>query len=195
MTPNFNPGPNPFGPPPVLIGALGPRMTEAAAEVADGVLVMPFNSARHLEERTVPAIERGRAKGGRRPEDVEVICEAIICAGRTEEQMAAATRGVKGLLSFYGSTPSYKPVLDVEGWGDLQPELNRLSKQGEWATMSTLIDDDVLRTIAVVGTPEECGKQIVERFGGIASRVSCYFPGYEIPPVDLAALVDTVPAA
>ena len=192
MTPNFNPGPNPYGPPPVLVGALGPRMTEIAAEVADGVLVMPFNSARHLAERTLPAIERGREKGGRAADEVEVICEAIVCAGRTEEEIAAATRGVKGLLSFYGSTPSYKPVLDVEGWGELQPELNRLSKQGEWATMATLIDDDVLRTIAVCGTPEECGREIVERFGGIASRVSCYFPGYEFPPADLAALVETV---
>ncbi len=195
MTPNFNPGPNPYGPPPVLIGALGPRMTEVAAEVADGVLVMPFNSTRHLAERTLPAIKRGMATGGRAPGEVEVICEAIVCAGRTDEEIAVATRGVKGLLSFYGSTPSYRPVLDVEGWGDLQPELNRLSKQGEWATMSTLIDDDVLRTIGVFGTPEECGQEIVARFGGIASRVSCYFPGYEIPPSDLSALVDTVRTA
>ena len=195
MAPNFNPGPNPFGPPPVLVGALGPRMTEMAAEVADGVLVMPFNSARHLAERTRPAIERGLAQGVRAADEVEVICEVIVCAGRTDEQLAAATRGVKGLLSFYGSTPSYKPVLDVEGWGDLQPELNRLSKQGEWATMSTLIDDDVLRTIAVQGTPEECGREIVERFGAISSRVCCYFPGYDLPPADLAALVDTVRAA
>ena len=86
MTPNFNPGPNPYGPPPVLIGVLGPRMTEVAAEVADGVLVMPFNSARHLAENTMPAIERGMAKGGRAPGDVDVICEAIVCAGRTEEE-------------------------------------------------------------------------------------------------------------
>jgi len=192
MTPNFNPGPNPFGSPPVLVGALGPRMTEIAAEVADGILVMPFNSVRHLAERTRPAIERGLARGGRAAGEVEVICEAIVCTGRTDEELAAATRGVKGLLSFYGSTPSYKPVLDVEGWGDLQPELNRLSKQGEWGTMATLIDDDVLRTIAVHGTPEECGREIVERFGGMASRVSCYFPGYDIPPADLSALVDTV---
>ena len=195
MTPNFNPGPNPYGPPPVLIGALGPRMTEVAAEVADGVLVMPFNSARHLAERTMPAIERGLAAAGRAANEFEVICEAIVCTGRSEQEIAAATRGVKGLLSFYGSTPSYKPVLDVEGWGELQPELNRLSKQGEWATMSTLIDDDVLHTIGVVGTPEECGREIVERFGAISSRVCCYFPGYDIPPADLAALVDTVHAS
>ena len=74
MTPNFNPGPNPYGPPPVLIGALGPRMTEVAAEVADGVLVMPFNSARHLAENTMPAIERGigerRTRAGRRRRDL-----------------------------------------------------------------------------------------------------------------------------
>jgi hypothetical protein len=101
---------------------------------------------------------------------------------------------VKGLLSFYGSTPSYRPVLDVEGWGELQPELNRLSKQGEWATMATLIGDDVLRTIGVFGTPEECGREIVARFGGISSRVSCYFPGYDVAPADLAALVETVHA-
>ncbi len=136
-----------------------------------------------------------RAKGGRAPDEVEVICEAIVCVGRTDEEVTAATRGVKGLLSFYGSTPSYKPVLDVEGWGDLQPELNRLSKQGEWATMATLIDDDVLRTIGVFGTPEECGREIVARFGGFSSRVCCYFPGYDIAPADLAALVDTVRAA
>jgi len=195
MTPNFDPGPNPFGPPPVLVGALGPRMTEIAAEVADGVLVMPFNSARHLAERTLPAIDRGLVAGGRDAGDVEVICEAIVCTGRTEQQLESATRGVKGLLSFYGSTPAYKPVLDVEGWGDLQPELNRLSKQGEWAKMAGLVDDDVLRTIAVCGTPEECGRAIAERFGSCSSRVCCYFPGYDIPPDDLAALVDAVRAA
>ncbi len=181
MTPNFNPGPNPFGPPPVLVGALGPRMTEIAAEVADGC-----SSCRSTAPATSPSARCPRSSGvsrraAARSGDVEVICEAIVCAGRTDEEIAAATRGVKGLLSFYGSTPSYKPVLDVEGWGDLQPELNRLSKQGEWATMSTLIDDDVLRTIAVFGTPEECGREIVARFGAIASRVCCYFPGLRHP--------------
>ena len=59
------------------------------------------------------------------------------------------------LLSFYGSTPSYKPVLDTHGWGDLQPELNAMSKQGKWATMAGLINDEVMTTIAACGTPAE----------------------------------------
>jgi probable F420-dependent oxidoreductase len=189
MTPTFNPGPHPFGPPPVLVGALGPRMTEVTAEVADGLLVMPFNSERHFVERTMPAIERGLTTAGRSSEDLEVIVEVIVATGRDDEELAAATAGVRGLLSFYGSTPSYRPVLDVEGWGDLQPELNAMSKRGEWAAMSGLITDTMVATIGVVGTPESCAAQIIERFGASASRVCCYFPGYPISDERIGELV------
>jgi probable F420-dependent oxidoreductase len=177
MTPAFDPGPNPHGVPPVLVGALGPRMTEMAAAVADGILVMPFNSDRHFHERTLPAIDRGLAGAGRRLDDVEIIAEVIVACGTDEAELQRAM-AVKGILAFYGSTPSYRPVLDVHGWGDLQPELNRLSKLGEWAAMTELITDEMVRTIAVVGTPDECAQQIVDRFGGSAARVCVYFPGY-----------------
>jgi len=185
----FNPGPNPFGPPPVFVGALGPKMTEMAAECADGILVMPFNSARHLGERTVPAIERGLARAGRRRADCEIIAEAIVAVGRSEDELAAARQGVRWLLAFYGSTPAYRPVLDAEGWGELQPTLNALSKQGEWAQMAELIEDEMVRTIAVVGSPQECADQIVARFGQLADRVCCYFPGYPITDKRIAELV------
>jgi probable F420-dependent oxidoreductase len=186
MTPTFNPGPNPFGPPPVLVAALGPRMTEMAARSADGVLLMPFNSRRHYEERTLPAIERGVAASGRHRQDIEVVAEVIVACGRTEAELATADAGVRGLLSFYGSTPAYRPVLDVEGWGELQPELNRLSKEGRWADMSGLIEPEVLATIAVRGTPADCARQIHERVDDFADRVAFYFP---------YAVADGLPAA
>jgi len=155
-------------------------MCEMSAEVADGILVMPFNSERHFAERTMPALERGFAKAGRDRKDFEIILEVICAVGQTDEEIAAAATGVKTLLGFYGSTPSYKPVLDVEGWGELQPELNALSKQGDWAGMAKKIDEDVLRTIAVVGTPKEVAAEIVRRYGHEADRVCLYFPGYPI---------------
>jgi probable F420-dependent oxidoreductase len=179
MTPAFDPGPNPHGIAPVLVGALGPRMTEMAAEVSDGVLVMPFNSAKHLDEVTRPAIERGLARSGRDAASFEVTAEVIVGCGRTEEELARAT-AVKGIMAFYGSTPAYKGVLDVHGWGDLQPELNRMSKQGEWGPMMGLITDEMVTTIGVFGTPEECAQQVVDRFGSFAERVCLYFPGYSI---------------
>lgn len=195
MTPYFDPGPNPYGTPPVLVGALGPRMTEIAAEVADGLLVMPFNSERHLRERTEPAIARGLAASGRAPGDLEVVAEVIVATGRTDQELVEAASGAKTLLAFYGSTPSYRPVLEVEGWGDLQPELRAMSKRGEWQQMTDLVDDTMLNTLAVWGTPEECARRIVERFGWLANRVCCYFPYASITDERIAELVAAIRSA
>lgn len=192
MPPTFVPGPNPFGPPPILLGALGPLMTRTAAEVADGLLVMPFHSHRHFHERTLPAVAEGLARAGRAVGDFAVFPQAIVAMGRTEAELDAARAGVRGLLAFYGSTPAYLPVLEVEGWAGLQPELNRLSKTGDVAAMTALVDDTMLATLAVTGTPEECAAEIARRFGGVpgaADRVCCYFPGYDPPAEQVAALV------
>ena len=105
--------------------------------------------------------------------------QAIVAMGRTPAQLAAATLGVRGLLAFYGSTPAYRPVLDVEGWGDLQPELNPLSKTGDVTAMFDLVSDEMVDTLAVRGTPEECAAELHRRFGDLADRVCCYFPGYD----------------
>jgi probable F420-dependent oxidoreductase len=194
MTPAFNPGPNPFGIPKVLVGALGPKMNEMAAEVADGILMMPFNTERHLHERTLPAIDRGLATAGRRRSDLELTAEVIVGCGRSDEELERA-RAVAFLIAFYGSTPAYLPVLEVEGWADIQPELNLLSKRGEWAAMTSLVTDDMVSTIAVLGTPEQCAKQIVDRFGAEVSRICAYFPGYEPSDELLAEFVAAVKAA
>lgn len=195
MPPTFVPGPNPWGPPPVLLGALGPLMTRTAAEVADGLLVMPFHSHRHFRERTLPAIAEGLALAGRAPEEFDVFPQAIVAMGRTDEEVSAARAGVRGLLAFYASTPAYRPVLDVEGWGELQPELNALSKTGDLTTMFSLVSDSMLDTIAVAGTPEDCAAEIRRRFGDVAGRVCCYFPGYEPPADQIAALAAALAAA
>ncbi|HEX4190267.1 MAG TPA: TIGR03617 family F420-dependent LLM class oxidoreductase [Marmoricola sp.] len=198
MPPTFVPGPNPYGVPPVLLGALGPLMTRTAAEVADGLLVMPFHSHRHFRERTLPAVAEGLELGGREPLSAarfDIYPQVIVATGDSPEAIEAATFGVKGLLAFYGSTPAYRPVLDVEGWGDLQPELNALSKSGDVMTMIDRIDDDVLRILAVVGTPAECAAQITARFGDVADRVCAYFPGSTHPASTISALAHALHTA
>ena len=189
MPPTFDPGPNPYGPPPILMGALGPIMTRTAAEVADGLLVMPFHTERHFLERTLPAVDAGLRESGRPRNEFAIIPQIIVGVGRTSEQLDAAARGVRSLLSFYGSTPAYRPVLDIEGWGDVQAELNALSKRGGYAEMTSLITDPMLETLAVVGTPEECAAEIRRRFGEHANEVCCYFPGYSQDPADVAAMI------
>lgn len=189
MTPTFNPGPNPYGMPPIYLGALGPRLTRATAEVADGLLVMPFGSKRFLHEVTMPAVRNGLAQAGRSLDDFAVVPEIIVSVGSDETAHAAARR----LLAFYGSTPAYRPVLDVHGWGELQPELNALSKQGRWQEMGTLIDDKILRTIAACGSPAEVAAHIRDRVGGVSDRICLYQPG-PIAADALAEIVDALAA-
>jgi probable F420-dependent oxidoreductase len=194
MQPTFNPGPVPTGPPPVLLGALGPRMTRMAAEVADGVLLHPFTTESFVRGHSAPRLDDGLAAARRSREDFTVVCEAIVCAGRDQAEMAAAEAGVKGLLAFYGSTPAYRPPLEEHGWGDLQPELNRLTKSGGWDEMSALIDDEVLRTFAVHGEPRDVGAALARRFEGIADRVGFYLP-YAADPAIIGEIADAFHAA
>jgi probable F420-dependent oxidoreductase len=192
MPPTFVPGANPYGPPPVLLGALGPVMTRTAAEVADGLLVMPFHSLRHFRERTMPAVAEGLSRSGRDAEGF-AICPQVICAmGETPQEQSAAATGVRGLLAFYASTPAYRPVLEVEGWADLQPELNALSKTGDIAAMIALVSDEMVSTLAVRGTPQECAAEIHRRFGDVAERVCAYFPGYDAPLEQVAGLASAL---
>ncbi len=186
MTPTFNPGPNPFGPPPIYVGALGPRLTAATAEVADGLLVMPFGTARYLREATMPAVRAGlAARDDAAAADFAVVPEVIVSVGDDHE----ATRR---LLAFYGSTPAYRPVLDLHGWGDLQPQLNAMSKLGQWPEMAGLVSDEMLHTIAACGTPAQIAAHIRGRIAAAeGARVDavCLYQSGPIAPDALAAIV------
>jgi probable F420-dependent oxidoreductase len=176
MTPFFDPGPCPHGHPKVFLAAVGARMTEVAGEVADGLLCHGFTTASYLQERTLPAVETGLEKAGRSLSDLELSIPAFIVTGKDDAEMAASATGVRRQIAFYGSTPAYRGVLEHHGWGDLQDELNRLSKQGEWATMGELIDDEILGTFAVVAEPEAVAGALRERWGGLVDRISFYAP-------------------
>ncbi len=189
----FNPGPNPFGTPPIFLGALGPQMTRLAAEVADGLLVMPFNTRRHFQERTLPMVDEGLTRAGRSLADLDLVGEVIVCCGRTEEEQAVADEGTRWLLSFYASTPSYRPVLDVEGWGDLQTELNVLSKQGRWDEMPRRIEPAMLCALSARGTPAEVAADIKGRFGDRVGQV-CFYTPYAMDEACLGDLVDALRA-
>jgi probable F420-dependent oxidoreductase len=187
MTPTFNPGPNPYGPPPIYVGALGPRLTRAVAQHADGLLVMPFGSKRFLHEHTMPIVRDGlAARGGG---DFTVLPEIIVSAGESDADLEAAHARTRALLAFYGSTPAYRPVLAAHGWQDLQPELNTLSKQGRWEEMGGLITDEILHTIAACGTPTDVARHIRDRVGGVADTV-CLYQAAPIGLQTLSAIID-----
>jgi probable F420-dependent oxidoreductase len=180
MTPMFDPGPLPTGAPPILLGAVGPRMTQVAGEVADGLIVHPFNTLEFLKRQQLPSLAQGRAQSSIDEADYIVQVGAMCVTGTTEEEYAAATETIRSLLAFYGSTPAYRAPMDAIGYGELQPELNRLSKQGRWDTMSELIDDEFLQAFAVCGEPSTIAGQLRHKYADFATRLSIYAP-YTLP--------------
>jgi probable F420-dependent oxidoreductase len=179
MTPFFAPDRadvDGFGVPRIFLAGVGELMTEVAGEVADGFLCHGFTTEKYLREVTIPALERGRAKAGKTMEGFEIVGPSFVVTGGNDAERHAAATATRQQIAFYGSTPSYRPVLDVHGWGGLQDELNALSKQGKWAEMGGLIDDEILGTFAVVAPPEDVAPELRRRYGDVISRITFYAP-------------------
>jgi probable F420-dependent oxidoreductase len=167
MTPMFTPTDRDYGAPPVYVAAVGPLMTENAAEVADGILLHAFTTEEYIRTVTLPAIEAGLAKSGRSRDQLQVVAAPFFVTGETEEQFEQVKLAALNQIAFYGSTPAYRHVLESVGYGELQGELNRLSKEGKWLEMGQCIDDTLLDKIALVGEPKEIAQKMHQRYGDV----------------------------
>ena len=176
MTPAFTPQDKEYGAPRVVLAAVGPRMTEVAGEVADGLIIHPFSTLAYINSVTLPAIETGLTKAGRSRYEFELSYSCFVITGRTEEEFAASKKAAQERIAFYGSTPAYKGVLESIGVGELQGELNAMSKQGRWQEMGTLVTDEMLSEFGVIGEPGKIASQILARYGKFIDRTSASFP-------------------
>ena len=187
MTPFFTPDNTEHGPPRVFLAAVGPLMTEVAGEVADGIIVHAFTTEKYLRETTLPALERGFAKAGKRRGDFEISYPCFVVTGRDDQEVERAKAQTRQQIAFYGSTPAYKPVLDSIGAGVMQPELNAMSKQGRWAEMAGLISDDMLGAFAIVAEPAKIAQAFKARYGDIVDRTAAAYGG--LPKETRASIV------
>jgi probable F420-dependent oxidoreductase len=192
MPPFFNPGPNRYGLPPIFLAGVGPLMTEIVGEVADGYFLHPFHTEAFVENTTRPALARGLSRTGRVPENLQFIAQVILASGRDAASLDEAKRGARAQISFYGSTPAYRGVLESLGRGELQTELNALSKRGGWAEMADRIDDELLDQIAIVGPLDEVPERLAARYAGVADRISLV--AYGLSQAEEASLVPAIQA-
>lgn len=176
MPPPFRPEPHPYGFPDILVAAVGERITEVAGEVGDGFISHPFTTPAYLRERTQPALERGLARRGLSLDDITVVAPVFVVSGHTDQDLATAAAATRQRIAFYAAEPTYRGVLEHHGWGDVQPALAALAKDGRFADMGDVIDESMLRQFAVVAQPDEIVAQVRERFGGLVDRVSFYTP-------------------
>jgi probable F420-dependent oxidoreductase len=177
MTPMFTPLNTEYGRPKVMLGAVGPLMTKTAAEIADGMFCHSFTTEKYLREVTLPTIDSILEKNGRSREDFGFVGMPYIAWGDTDEALADSIEATRKAIAFYLSTPAYRTVLELHGWEGVHPEAHKLSKQGKWDEMGSLVTDDMLDAFAVVGTAEACGKELNRRFDGIFDMVCGYTSG------------------
>jgi probable F420-dependent oxidoreductase len=170
MTPFFSPGPIRHPDIPIYIAGVNTGLCTLAGEVANGFHAHPYHSEQYLKEVVLPAIEVGAQKTGRKRGDVSLTISAMVATNPAERQF------IRSQISFYASTPSYRPVMDTHGWGEVADQLRNLSRKGEWDQMTGLISDEMLETFAVVAPEGELASALIERYENIADRLSIYVP-------------------
>jgi probable F420-dependent oxidoreductase len=191
MTPFFDPGPSPYGPPPIFLAGVGRPMTVIVGEVADGLFIHPMHSEAFLRATTLPALAEGLRLGGRTRADLALACQVLVVTGYTEEEYRQAETATRMQLAFYASTPAYRVVLETHGWGALQDELRALSRQGRWMEMGGLIDDAMLEAFTVRAEPRDVPERLRARYQGLVDRLSliCHAHPQRSRPTEWAEVV------
>jgi len=192
ITPHFSPGPMDYPPPKIFIAAVGPYMYRLAGELCDGVLPHGFLTTKYMDDVALPNLEMGLKKSGRTLNDIEVGAGGFLVTGENEEELGDAFNTARRRIAFYGSTRTYKSVMDVHGWGDVCLELNRLAAAGRWDEMPVIITDQMVETFATIGTHDQIVEKIQARFGSYATQI-----GFTLPvekPGDEARLREKIQA-
>jgi probable F420-dependent oxidoreductase len=170
MTPFFDPGPIQNPEIPIYIAGVNTGLAGLAGECADGFHVHPLNSQRYLQELLVPAIARGAQRAGRSLDDVQVSVTAFVVTSPEEKNF------IRMQIAFYASTPSYRRVFSLHGWENVAEQLTGYAARRQWGEMGELIDDAILETFAVVAAPEDVPAALMDRYHGLADRLTLYTP-------------------
>jgi probable F420-dependent oxidoreductase len=176
MGPFFNPGPNPQPSMPILIAGVNAVLCRLAGEVADGFILHPIHSVTYVREFVLPHLEQGLAKSGRSRADLQLYAPVIIAPGDTAEERAAALARARARVAFYGSTPTYRLLLEILGYADVADRLRQMVSAGRMSEIAGQVPDGLLDVIVLRGTYEEIGRGLRERYAGLVDRVASYWP-------------------
>lgn len=176
MTPFFSPVPHPYSRIPIFVAGVNRRMCELAGELCEGFHVHPLHTERYLREKILPNIESGLAKSGRLRQAIELSSSIFVIPTDEPEQAAKYEADVRQQIAFYASTPPYRPVFDLEGWGETADELKALAARSQWNEMPALINHEMLDRFALRGTWTELPAKLQKKYHGLLDRVSYYFP-------------------
>jgi probable F420-dependent oxidoreductase len=176
ITPFFNPGPIEHPGIPVYIAGVNTRLAKLAGELCEGFHVHPFHTPRYVREVVEPAIAKGAEARGRGKTEVELATSVFVITGEDGGEREEQREKMRAQVAFYASTPTYRTVLDVHGWGETGERLGALAREKRWNEMPKLVTDEMLHAFAIEAAPDEVGPALVERYEGLIDRVALYVP-------------------
>jgi probable F420-dependent oxidoreductase len=177
MSPFFNPGPHDYPDIPIYIAGVNRHMLKLAGELCQGVHIHPMHTQRYLEGFALPQLSQGWKKGGRQREDIELCSTVFVVPTDDPDKIKHFEFGARQQLAFYASTPAYRVVMDLHGWGDTAGQLSALAARGQWGEMPALISDEMMDTFVLTGSWAELPGKIKAKYnGGLLDRVSYYLP-------------------
>lgn len=168
MSPFFNPGPIAHPHIPIYLAGVNTGLARLAGEIAQGFQVHPFHSPQYLRQTLTPAILDGLNRSGRQRADFSISVTAFVVSSPEEDFF------VRSQIAFYASTPSYRAVMELHGWGEIAEQLSTLARHGQWTDMPACVSDEMLATFAVVAPQEELPARLKERYNGLADRLALY---------------------
>ena len=171
MVPLFDPGPIEHPDVPIVVAAVGPRMCEVGGEVANGIRPHPVCTPKYIDQVMLPAVKAGLARAGRSLDGFEIAMKPLVATAPNEDILAQRVRDARARIAFYCSTPAYRRAFEIHGLGDLATELSQLSKAGRWNEMPERISDDILHEYVAVGTYDQIGDVLVDRFAGVVTSI------------------------
>lgn len=176
MVPLFDPGPIEHPDIPIHVAAIGPNMCAVAGEVADGVRLHPVCTPRFIDEAVLPAVAQGAHRAGRPVGAVEICMKPLIGTAPDRGALAHVAETVRARVAFYLSTPSYRRAFEIHGWGDIAINASELARRRRWEELPGLVDDEMLHTVATVGTYDEIAGKLRERYRGRVDRIEFSIP-------------------
>jgi probable F420-dependent oxidoreductase len=176
MGPFFNPGPNDHPSVPILIAGVNEVLCRLAGEVADGFILHPIHSVTYVREFVLAHLDQGLAKSGRSRANLQLYAPVITAAGDRPEERAAALERARARIAFYGSTPTYRLLLEIVGYADVADRLRQMVSQGRMNEIAGQVPDGLLDAIVVRGSYDDVGHQLRERYAGLVDRVASYWP-------------------
>jgi 5,10-methylenetetrahydromethanopterin reductase len=171
---------------PVLLSASGPKMVKLAGEVSDGVGIGIMSSVQFVRDIVRPNACEGAKLAGRDPATLQFPVAATVSINADEEAARNASKAAICKLYHPIPHPYYDSQLRQLGYAEFADQATELMPQGRLTEAMALVPDEVVDTMTITGTLDQCLAR-VDEYEGVADQLILARTAQRGEPTGMAA--------